>query len=284
MATINQLKIFEQVAIRESITETANALNIAQPSISRTIQSIEEEYQLELFERSGRNLVLNTNGKHLLTYVQKVIRSFESFESEALKITHQEETKIKLHINVMTGYISDIIYTFQEKYPMALVSTEITDTQTSDFVVYASSRKIIEHNSILLVKEKLLLAIPVCHPLSAKNSVKLCDFKNEFFIIYSRSNLSELTHTMCLNAGFFPNIKYSSEHVFVVKDLISKGLGVSLVPRISWHDFKGTNVILKEIDDINNYRYIYLQTKKSNLSAIEEAFKNHIIDFFASLD
>nr|MDK7243873.1 LysR family transcriptional regulator [Staphylococcus lugdunensis] len=52
---IKQLKYFLEVAKREHLSDAALELDIAQSAISRQIQQLEDELQVKLFKRQGRN-------------------------------------------------------------------------------------------------------------------------------------------------------------------------------------------------------------------------------------
>ena len=60
---IKQLKYFVEVARREHISEATLELNIAQSAISRQITLLEQELQVTLFNRQGRNIHLTSHGK-----------------------------------------------------------------------------------------------------------------------------------------------------------------------------------------------------------------------------
>ena len=53
---IKQLKYFIEVAKRQHLSEAALELNIAQSAISRQIAHLENELQVTLFKREGRNI------------------------------------------------------------------------------------------------------------------------------------------------------------------------------------------------------------------------------------
>ncbi|MEJ7443124.1 LysR family transcriptional regulator, partial [Staphylococcus warneri] len=55
---IKQLKYFLEVAKREHLSDAALELDIAQSAISRQIQQLEDELQVKLFKRQGRNIRL----------------------------------------------------------------------------------------------------------------------------------------------------------------------------------------------------------------------------------
>lgn len=58
-----QLSIFLEVARRQSFVRTAEALNVTQPSVSRTISELEEVLEVRLFERSRRGVWLTPEGE-----------------------------------------------------------------------------------------------------------------------------------------------------------------------------------------------------------------------------
>ena len=60
---IKQLKYFIEVAKREHLSEAALELNIAQSAISRQISQLEDELNVSLFRREGRNIYLTKAGQ-----------------------------------------------------------------------------------------------------------------------------------------------------------------------------------------------------------------------------
>lgn len=90
---IKQLRYFIEVAKREHISETALELNIAQSAISRQITLLEQELNVSLFKKQGRNITLTSEGKLLFNEALRIIEhldsTIEQFQSHGL-------TKIKV--------------------------------------------------------------------------------------------------------------------------------------------------------------------------------------------
>ncbi len=82
---MRQLEFFLQVADCKSATKAAEALQTAQPNVSRTIRELEQLVGNRLFERSSEGVSLTPAGQALPTYVrpgmtQISVSSVESHE------------------------------------------------------------------------------------------------------------------------------------------------------------------------------------------------------------
>lgn len=79
MQTINlhHLRLFRAVARDGTLTGAARALNISQSAVSTQIKALEASLGHDLFERSGRNLVLTEAGKIALDHAEEIFRAAE---------------------------------------------------------------------------------------------------------------------------------------------------------------------------------------------------------------
>ena len=71
--TLNQLRYFQAVARLQNFRAAAEELYISQPSLSRSIDSLEDELGVVLFEKSGRGIALTGSGRLLLEYANRII-------------------------------------------------------------------------------------------------------------------------------------------------------------------------------------------------------------------
>lgn len=83
--TIRHLSIFIKVCELQSISKTAEALHISQPSVSQAIKDIESYYDISLFDRVNKKIILTHEGELLLQEAKDVLREFEQFETLARK-------------------------------------------------------------------------------------------------------------------------------------------------------------------------------------------------------
>jgi DNA-binding transcriptional LysR family regulator len=66
LVTLDQLKVFVAVAERLHVTRAAETLGITQSTASASLQALERQYDVRLFNRVGRNIALTRNGETLL--------------------------------------------------------------------------------------------------------------------------------------------------------------------------------------------------------------------------
>lgn len=79
MANINlhHLRLFRAVARDGTLTGAARALNISQSAVSTQIKALEASLGHDLFERSGRNLILSEAGRIALDHAEEIFRAAE---------------------------------------------------------------------------------------------------------------------------------------------------------------------------------------------------------------
>ena len=77
----DRLKIFHAVAEAGSFTNATVNLNLSQSAISRQIQSLEQDLQVQLFERHARGLTLTENGEYVFKTAHEVISKLKEVET-----------------------------------------------------------------------------------------------------------------------------------------------------------------------------------------------------------
>ena len=79
---LKQLRIFCTAVQLKNFTHTARQLRISQPSVSLQLKKLEEDYGVQLFDRTGRNNDLTAQGKILYEYAQRILALVEECEKQ----------------------------------------------------------------------------------------------------------------------------------------------------------------------------------------------------------
>lgn len=78
--TIRHMKIFVAVCRQGSVTGAAQALYLAQPSVSLAIRELEEYYGVRLFDRISRRMQLTQEGRQMFSYASHIVSLFDEME------------------------------------------------------------------------------------------------------------------------------------------------------------------------------------------------------------
>lgn len=76
-ATIRHLRAFLSVAKHRSFTRAATELHLSQPSLTMTIQQLEDIVGGTLFDRTTRNIILTQEGNDLFPVAERVVDDFD---------------------------------------------------------------------------------------------------------------------------------------------------------------------------------------------------------------
>jgi DNA-binding transcriptional LysR family regulator len=74
---LQQLRYFVAVADDGTMTGAAARLHVSQPALSRAVRDLEEELQLRLFERIGRNVVLSPHAVPVLEAARRTLAAID---------------------------------------------------------------------------------------------------------------------------------------------------------------------------------------------------------------
>jgi DNA-binding transcriptional LysR family regulator len=117
--TIDQLRVFRQVAEAGSFSAAARAMHRAQSAITYAVQNLEAQVGTELFDRSGYRPVLSEAGRALLPRAQRILEELAAFGSQARGIAGGLEPEVGLVVEAMfsTPILVRVLGEFQRQFP-----------------------------------------------------------------------------------------------------------------------------------------------------------------------
>ena len=127
---ITQIRYVLAVAASSSIREAASKLFVSQPALSSSIQDLEEELGMLLFERTNKGIALTEDGRDFVTYAKKALSQYEILEDRFLS-----KDKGKERFSVSTQHYNFAINAFTavlKKHDPDKFSFSIHETKTKD--------------------------------------------------------------------------------------------------------------------------------------------------------
>ena len=117
--TIDQLRVFRQVAEAGSFSAAARAMHRAQSAVTYAVQNLEAQVGTALFDRSGYRPVLSEAGRALLPRAQRILEELAAFGSQARGIAGGLEPEVGLVVEAMfsTPILVRVLGEFQRQFP-----------------------------------------------------------------------------------------------------------------------------------------------------------------------
>jgi len=127
------IRCFLAVASEGSLSSAARKLGLSQPTLSRNIQTLERQKQLNLFTRSPQGLSLTEAGQALVESARQMGDSAEAFERQISGLSTELEGDIRISANEIVGIylLPTAIAAFREQHPGVHIETVISNRASS---------------------------------------------------------------------------------------------------------------------------------------------------------
>ena len=240
---IDQLRYFLGAAERGSFTRAAEALNISQPALSRSIQKLEDELGQPVFERKTRSIVLTEAGTLLQSRAQQILSLIEDTKAEITDDGESGRIRIGAIPTVAPYFLPQVLKQFSESFPAAnlIVQENTTDqllkscTQGEiDLAILALPVPVKYLEVEELFEEELLLVLPLEHSLVKKKAINLADIAALPFVLLDEAHcLSDNIISFCRQKSVQPVSVGRTSQLTMVQELVSLSHGISMIPQMA---------------------------------------------------
>ena len=134
--TLDQLKIFVEVAEKAHVTRAAEALGMSQSTISSAISTLEGQYEIRLFDRVGRGIRLTDNGKLFLREARAVLNRASAARSILQDLAgHPGPVAIGASQTIAAHWLPRRLATFHAANPFVRLDVVIGNTHEIETAV-----------------------------------------------------------------------------------------------------------------------------------------------------
>ena len=132
-----KLKIFYETAKYLNMTKVAKEMFISQPSISQSINELELELDVKLFDRIGKKLYLTQEGEVFLNYTRRILNLYDEGVKTIRDINSNEKGKIIIGASTTIGIyiLPEIIKMFSNKFKHIEISLIIENTKNIEKLI-----------------------------------------------------------------------------------------------------------------------------------------------------
>ena len=192
MIELNQLEQLICIAKNKTISKAAQELLISQPALSRSMQRLESDLGVELFDHYKNKIELNKNGELVVKHAQKIIKSIQTMVDDVQEFDRSFHT-----ISIATcspAPMWDIEPLIKELYPQISIQTAVinkkdllTKLKAKEYHLVITPKYIDDSQCFCIpyIEEDLLLSLPLNHPLASKKEIKFHDLDGQTMLLYS---------------------------------------------------------------------------------------------------
>ena len=283
--TLNQIYYFQTVARYENYRKAAEELYISQPSLSRSIASLESELGVLLFEKNGRGVNLTKGGKLFLEYADRIIDECEIAKNK-MKEMASDGGKIDIGyvFPLASHYIPHNVRDFLNKKENKNVTFNFFQNHTSAIAKKVRSGELDvgfggyidkeEFEFFPVLSEEMVLITPKGHELESYKKVSIQELRNYPVIGYDRESwLGNYTKQLYRRLAFQPNIVVECPDEHSIVALVSEDFGIALVPAIE--EINENRVNIHRFDDIElmHHTFMFWMRDRYQLPAVERFIK-----------
>jgi len=241
---LRHLRYFVAVAEDLNFTKAALKLNLAQPSLTRQIQNLEEEIGVRLLDRSKGQVVLTEEGRFFLADARRILALATESVLAVQRLSRGEVGQLNIAYvpNFDFELLPETLRVFRQTFPH--IALNLFDMTPAEQLRALEARKIdlgyvglpplasageIQWKSI--ARHRTMVVLPAKHALAGKRHVNLNDLETLFFV-----GMSEKTNPgfrgwlnrICQQAGFTPRVLQDAELEPALMTFVAEGLGVTL--------------------------------------------------------
>ena len=241
---LRHLKYFIAVAEEQNIGRAAARLHISQPPLTRQIQQLEEELDVQLFVRTPKGMEITQAGTLLLEEARN-IRSLVEQATERTQRAGQGKLG-RLDVAIFGSAILDaipkLLLSFRNSYPGVKVVLH-TMTKAEQLEALRQRRITVGFNRMLapepdigtelVTLEKLLLAVNESDPLADWPDIPFAELAHHPLVLFptgARPNFIDKVMALCTECGFTPSVSQEVGDAVTGVALVASGFGVCLVP------------------------------------------------------
>jgi DNA-binding transcriptional LysR family regulator len=215
------------------------------PALSQQIRRLEEEVGVGLVERTTRKVALTEAGELLVVRARRILSELETAreELEALRGVDVGHVTIGAIHTMGPIDLSLALATFHEQHPgVALTVREHHSEECAELLrndeldlAFLSVTERVESRDLdlhQLIAEELMVLLPRDHALADRDQVRMTELAQEQFISFRQgARLRELLFSAGRDAQFEPKVTLESNEAQRIRSLVSRGLGVAILPR-----------------------------------------------------
>jgi len=269
-----------------SMSKAAEVLYCSQPALSKQIVALEKELGYPLFDRNGKKMTLNENGRLLYQFGKTLEQSYNRLKAQLYAQNHPYGHEIRLGATNLIGtyLLPPILSEFKKIHPDIPVNfavdffpniMEMLEQDSIDFALIPEDAKTLHnpaYSCMPFQEDEMVLVVPAEHPLAEKEFARPEELGAYPFLISQVKSASRAFILDQLKAYgiHLPNMQ-NMYNAGTIKQAVVNGLGIAILSRyFIRNEEKNGTVKVVPIQGVNISRKLFIAHKRNHILTEED--------------
>ncbi len=291
---LRRMRHFVAVAEELHFRRAAERLAMSQPPLSLSIKSLEQDLEVELFERRRQRVFLTAAGRQLLGSARRILADVETTRLELRRAAGGGGGDLRLGFTASSGlmpFLHRALFQFREQAPR--VRLMLREMPSLDQIEALQQRDLdlgivrkpegSRHGEIgfrLLCRDTLVVAVHKTHRVAALRTVRMRQLRDQPFISYPRAGsvtfYQDSLQALAKAGKFVPNIVQEARDSSTIIGMVASGLGIAIVPA-ALQCIAMEQVRFVALQDASARSALHLACREEGVSEAAKAFRRGLI-------
>ncbi len=272
LRTLDLRRIRHFVVLAETLNyrKASQLLHMTQPPLTVSIQKLEAELGVRLFDRDAKGVQLTASGQAALADARQILHHAQSFAEMASLAESGMAGLLRVGFtgSATYGVLQRLIPRFRAEYPkvelllregssMSIVQS-LANGDIDAGLLWTPVLRPLGAQFQILQRDVLVAALPRRHRLAQAGELQLAQLAAETFVMYDSlqaEGMRSVCMMACQRAGFVPRVAQEAIQIKTVLALVESGLGIVLVPAMT-QQVAGDEVVCRPLADLSHERVI----------------------------
>lgn len=242
---VRSLKAFMAVAESGSITQAADRLGMAQPSLTASIKDLERTLGVTLFDRTTRSVHLTDAGREFLARIERPVADLEEAYRQMLDLSEARRgtvvigtlpssalTLVPLVMRELKAGRPSLQARIVEAHNAQLI--EMLRTNQVEFAVATRLDRSADLDFVPLLADTFMLIHPPAHRVSEFRRPGWINLVPYDLILLSQGSNARAQFELAVRGSTVqPGMRFDVTHMVTAVHMVRQGLGITIVPRLA---------------------------------------------------
>ncbi|PKL94779.1 MAG: DNA-binding transcriptional regulator OxyR [Gammaproteobacteria bacterium HGW-Gammaproteobacteria-8] len=223
-------------------SKAAERCHVSQPTLSTQIRKLEEELEVQLVERSPRQVMLTEVGEEVVERARSLLAEVGAIKAIARRSRDPHSGTLRLGIfpTLAPYYLPHVVPELRRRFPR--LTLRLFEEKTEDVIAMLLQGRLdagllalpvdVDHLvTRLLFEEPFVLALSDQHPLAGRDAITMAQLEDQELLLLEDGHcLRDQALEVCQLVGAHEKLDFQATSMETLRQMVAAGTGITLMP------------------------------------------------------